>query len=86
MTEEKKQRFEGMNRTPRAKNTREKENRRKPWAPPQCWMLHLRQRGTSIVGYVQKFAVLMTVKIFLQKCDKVMSLSVETNIPILKPL
>ena len=34
MTEEKKQRFEGMNRTPRAKNTREKENRRKPWAPP----------------------------------------------------
>tara|TARA_R100001129_G_scaffold186658_1_gene179780 strand:+ start:10055 stop:10543 length:489 start_codon:yes stop_codon:yes gene_type:complete len=34
MTEEKKQRFEGMNRTPRAKNTREKESRRKPWAPP----------------------------------------------------
>ena len=34
MTEEKKQRFEGMNRTPRAKNTREQENRRKPWAPP----------------------------------------------------
>ena len=34
MTEEKKQRFVGINRTPRAKNTREKENRRKPWAPP----------------------------------------------------
>jgi len=28
--------FEGINRSPRAKNSREKEQRRKPWAPPSA--------------------------------------------------
>ena len=30
----KKQGFEGIDRAPRAKDSREKEHRRKPWAPP----------------------------------------------------
>jgi|TARA_R100001463_G_scaffold109549_2_gene164198 hypothetical protein len=34
MTEETKKGFEGVNRTSRAKNTREKTSQRKPWSPP----------------------------------------------------
>jgi hypothetical protein len=34
MTTDTKKGFEGIDRSPRAKNVREKEQRRKPWAPP----------------------------------------------------
>jgi hypothetical protein len=64
MTENTKDRFEGINRSSRTTETREKRRNAVHGLLHQHLMLLLHPKGTNIGGFEQKFAVLMTVKYF----------------------
>ena len=61
----KKQGFEGIDRSSRAKDNREKEQRRKPWAPPSMLEAPPAPEGYKHRWIRKRFVVLTTARTFL---------------------